>query len=157
MRRRDCVRRENISLRGGTRQIGVRPLRIVGGAAAASGFVVCDSAYAASTILEGRPERVHVISRLRMDAALWTSPPPRRPGQKGRPRKKGRRLPHPTAIAAQCRKWRALPVTIYGREVTTRSFSFTAPVSADICSPPLIHSPDTPQDTPSAIFSSGVV
>lgn len=89
-------------------------------------FVVCDSAYAASTILEGRPERVHVISRLRMDAALWTSPPPRRPAQKGRPRKKGRRLPNPKAIAAQCRKWRALPVTIYGREVTTRSFSFTA-------------------------------
>lgn len=88
--------------------------------------VVCDSAYAAGTLLDARPANVHVISRLRMDAALWTSPPPRRPRQKGRPRRKGRRLPNPQAIAAQCRKWRALPVTIYGREVTTRSFSFTA-------------------------------
>jgi SRSO17 transposase len=89
-------------------------------------FVVCDSAYAASATLDDRPAKVHVISRLRMDAALWTSPPPRRPRQPGRPRKKGRRLPNPQAIAAQCRKWRALPVTIYGREVTTRSLSFTA-------------------------------
>lgn len=88
--------------------------------------VVCDSAYAASATLEDRPANVHVISRLRMDAALWTSPPPRRPRQKGRPRRKGRRLPNPQAIAAQCRKWRSLPVTIYGREVTTWSLSFTA-------------------------------
>jgi len=89
-------------------------------------YVVCDSAYAASTLLEARPGGVHVISRLRMDAALWTSPPPRRPRQKGRPRRKGRRLPNPQAIAAQCRKWRRLPVTISGRTVTTQTFSFTA-------------------------------
>ena len=89
-------------------------------------FVVCDSAYAASTILEARPANVHVISRLRMDAALWTSPPPRRRGQKGRPRRKGRRLPNPQDTSARCRKWRSLPVTIYGRQVTTQTFSFTA-------------------------------
>jgi SRSO17 transposase len=89
-------------------------------------YVVCDSAYAASTLLEARPANVHIISRLRMDAALWTSPPPRRPRDKGRPRKKGRRLPNPQATAARCRKWRALPVTIYGRQVTTQTFSFTA-------------------------------
>jgi hypothetical protein len=88
--------------------------------------MVCDSAYAASTLLEARPANVHIISRLRMDAALWTSPPPRRPRDKGRPRKKGRRLPNPQATAARCRKWRALPVTIYGRQVTTQTFSFTA-------------------------------
>jgi hypothetical protein len=89
-------------------------------------FMVCDSAYAASTLLEARPANVHVISRLRMDAALWTSPPPRRPGKQGRPRKKGRRLPNPQTTAARCRKWRSLPVTIYGRQVTTQTFSFTA-------------------------------
>jgi hypothetical protein len=88
--------------------------------------VVCDSAYAASTLLAARPANVHVSSRLRMDAALWTSPPPPRPGVKGRPRKKGRRLPNPQATAARCRKWRRLPVTIYGREVTTQVFTFTA-------------------------------
>jgi hypothetical protein len=89
-------------------------------------FVVCDSLYAARTVLRDRPPHVHVISRLRMDAALWTSPPPRRSGQKGRPRRKGRRLPTPQTIATQCRKWPSLAVTIYGRTVTTRAFSFVA-------------------------------
>ena len=89
-------------------------------------FVVCDSAYAARVTLEARPANVHVISRLRMDAALWTSPPPRRPGQKGRPRRRGRRLPTPQTTARQCRKWHSLTVAIYGRTVTTQAFSFTA-------------------------------
>jgi hypothetical protein len=37
--------------------------------------VVCDSAYAASATLDDRPAKVHVISRLRMDAALWRCRP----------------------------------------------------------------------------------
>lgn len=41
-------------------------------------YAVADSLYAGRTLLEGRPANVHVISRLRMDAALWTPPPPRR-------------------------------------------------------------------------------
>lgn len=89
-------------------------------------YVVCDSAYAARALLEARPPRVHVISRLRMDAALWTSPPPRRPGQKGRPRRKGRRLPNPKTVAMQCRRWRRLSVTIYGRTVSTQCFCYQA-------------------------------
>lgn len=88
--------------------------------------VVCDSLYAARTVLRDRPPHVHVISRLRMDAALWTSPPPRRPRQKGRPRRRGRRLPTPQSTAARCRKWPSLTVTIYGRTVTTQAFSFVA-------------------------------
>ena len=46
-----------------------------------------DSAYAGRTILEDRPANVHVLSRLRLDAALYAPPPPRRPGQQGRPRR----------------------------------------------------------------------
>ena len=89
-------------------------------------YFVCDSAYAARTTLEQRPRQVHVVSRLRMDAALWTPPPPRRPGQKGRPRKRGRRLPAPKAVAAQCRRWRPLRVTLYGRVVTVQYVAYTA-------------------------------
>lgn len=89
-------------------------------------YLVCDSAYAARTTLEDRPPPVHVISRLRPDAALWAPPPPRRAGQRGRPRRKGRRLPTPQATAARCRRWRALPVTIYGRTITIQVFSYTA-------------------------------
>jgi hypothetical protein len=89
-------------------------------------YFVCDSAYAARTTLEERPPHVHVISRLRLDAALWTLPPPRRRGQKGRPRKRGRRLPTPKVVAAQCRRWRTLRVTLYGRVVTVQYVAYTA-------------------------------
>ena len=37
---------------------------------------------------------VTVVTRLRLDAALYEPAPPRRPGQKGRPRLKGERLPN---------------------------------------------------------------
>jgi hypothetical protein len=89
-------------------------------------YFVCDSAYAARTTLEARPANVHVVSRLRLDAALWTSPPPRRQGQKGRPRKRGRRLPTPKVVAAQCRRWRTVPVTLYGRAVRVQYVPYTA-------------------------------
>jgi len=57
---------------------------------------VADSGYAALEFLAAcRSWRtpVAVVTRLRLDAALYGPNPPRRPGQMGRPRKKGRRLP----------------------------------------------------------------
>jgi len=58
--------------------------------------VVADSGYAAIDLL-ARCARLRqpiaVVTRLRLDAALYDPAPPRRPGQKGRPRKKGQRLP----------------------------------------------------------------
>jgi DDE superfamily endonuclease len=90
---------------------GARPVR-----------VVADSVYAGRTMLEDRPPNVHLISRLRMDAALWTPPSRRRPGQRGRSRRRGVRLPTPAALAAACRRWRPLPVTLSGRSVTVQVF-----------------------------------
>ncbi len=89
-------------------------------------YVVVDSAYAGRTVLEDRPANVHVISRLRLDAALYAPPPPRRPGQKGRPRRRGDRLPALQQRIARCRHWTALPLVLYGRSVTPRVFTFTA-------------------------------
>jgi hypothetical protein len=89
-------------------------------------YAVVDSAYAARPLLEGRPANVHVLSRLRPDAALWARPGRRRPGQRGRPRRKGHRLPTPKAMAATRRRWDALPVTLYGRQVTPLVFGCTA-------------------------------
>jgi len=89
-------------------------------------YLVCDSAYAGRTVLEQRPANVQVISRLRMDAALWTQPPARTAGQKGRPRRKGHRLPNPKTAAALCRKWQSVAVTLYGGPVHTQLFSYTA-------------------------------
>ena len=89
-------------------------------------YAVVDSAYAGQELLRHRPVNVHVVSRLRMDAALWTRPPRRRPGQIGRPRKRGKRVPAPEALAAGWRHWRPLPVTVYGRRVTPHVFALTA-------------------------------
>jgi hypothetical protein len=89
-------------------------------------YVAVDSAYAGRELLRGRPTNVHLISRLRLDAALWTRPRRRRPGQTGRPRRRGTRVPAPQALAATWRHWRSLPVTLYGRQVTPSIFALTA-------------------------------
>jgi hypothetical protein len=89
-------------------------------------YAVVDSAYAARPLLEDRPANVEILSRLRMDAALWARPGRRRPGQRGRPRKRGHRLPTPKAMAVTRRRWDPLPLTLYGRSVTPLVFGCTA-------------------------------
>ena len=89
-------------------------------------YLVCDSAYAGRTLLEGRAANVHLVSRLRLDAALWTPPPPHRPGRRGRPRRRGQRLPTPKALAAARRRWQHVAVTIYGQTLTTQVFVLRA-------------------------------
>jgi hypothetical protein len=56
-------------------------------------IVVGDAAYAALEWLEAVRHAICVITRLRLDAALYEPAPPRQPRQNGRPRKKGTRLP----------------------------------------------------------------
>ena len=89
-------------------------------------YAVVDRAYAARPLLDSRPANVHVLSRLRPDAALWARPGRRRPGQRGRPRKRGHRLPTPKAMAATRRRWDPLPLTLYGRQVTPLVVGCTA-------------------------------
>jgi hypothetical protein len=89
-------------------------------------YLVVDSAYAGRTVLEDRPATVQVISRLRWNAALYAPPAPRQPGQKGRPRRRGDRLPSLQERSARCRRWTTLPLVLYGRAVTPRAFTFTA-------------------------------
>lgn len=76
--------------------------------------VVGDSTYAALELLDGcskLKDPVTLISRLRLDAVLHAFPPKREPGQKGRPRKKGDRLPSLRSILANPkRKWTKLTV-----------------------------------------------
>jgi DDE superfamily endonuclease len=58
---------------------------------------VADRAYASLKLLD-RCRRLRkpitFVTRLRLDAALYEPAPPRRPGQGGRPRLKGERLPN---------------------------------------------------------------
>jgi len=78
--------------------------------------LACDGAYAS---LAGRAlPRTHVTSRMRRDAALYEPPPARRRKQRGRPRKKGRRLPTPQEMARRTRKgWRRAVVDERGKPV----------------------------------------
>ena len=57
------------------------------------GIVVGDSSFAALELLAAACPFATMVTRLRLDAALYAPAPPRRPGQIGRPRKKGARLP----------------------------------------------------------------
>lgn len=58
--------------------------------------VVADSSFAALELLNAvahLPQPLCLITRLRLDAALYDPAPPRTPGTKGAPRKKGQRQP----------------------------------------------------------------
>jgi hypothetical protein len=77
--------------------------------------LTCDGAYA--SLASRDLPRTHVTSRMRRDAALFDLPPARRPGQRGRPRKRGDRLPPLTQIARQAHHWRFSIVEVRGRFV----------------------------------------
>lgn len=64
--------------------------------------LACDGAYA--TLCGATLPRTQVTSRLRRDAAVYDLTPPRT-GRRGRPRKKGDRLPSPAALAAAASDW----------------------------------------------------
>ena len=89
-------------------------------------YLEVDSAYAGRTLLENRPGNVEVVSRLRLDAALWAPAPKRGPRRPGRPRRRGARLPSPQQVAARCRRWQTISVAIYGRTVTTQVLTLRA-------------------------------
>jgi len=75
-----------------------------------------DGAYA--TLAGAGLPRTHVISRMRRDAALFAPAPPRT-GRRGRPAKKGARLPTPPeqAAAATRTQWRRTSIDRRGRDV----------------------------------------
>jgi hypothetical protein len=92
-------------------------------------YVVGDTVYTNRTTMEGRPANVELVGHLRPDAALFALPPPRQPGQRGRSRKRGKRLPTPQALAAARAErgtWHRLRLVLYGKTVTPLVFRGTA-------------------------------
>lgn len=88
--------------------------------------VAADGQYATREMVQGLPEGVSLVSRLRRDAALYALPPARRPGQRGRSRLKGKRLPTPNRIAARRTKgWKTIAVRRQGRQVQRRVLGIT--------------------------------
>jgi DDE superfamily endonuclease len=85
--------------------------------------VVADSSYAAIELLAaagGLPLPVTMITRLRLDAALYDPAPPREPGKKGAPRKKAERQPTLEArLADPNTTWEQVTLAWYGRSTRT--------------------------------------
>ena len=67
--------------------------------------------------------RCEVTSRMRRDAALYERPPHTRRAKRGRPRKKGRRLPTPQALAKRCTRWQRLTLTLRGQRVQRLAYT----------------------------------
>ena len=82
--------------------------------------VVGDTAYGGKSVTRRLPGDTACISRLPMNAALYDFPPTRRPGQNGRPRKKGARLKSPEEMALDTKGWRKTTVVLYGKNVAVR-------------------------------------
>ena len=85
---------------------------------------VADGGYASLELLDrcrklSKP--ITFITRLRLDAALYEPAPPRRPGQMGRPRLKGERLPNLSVVAEDpSTAWKATMVANwYGKHKRT--------------------------------------
>jgi DDE superfamily endonuclease len=77
-----------------------------------------DAAYAGEPVLGHLPSNCDLTSRLPMNARLYEAPPPRTPGTRGRPRKRGAKLPTPEQMLRQ--RGRRVTHAIYGRKQKAR-------------------------------------
>jgi len=79
---------------------------------------VGDSTYSGKSVVANLPENCDFTGRMVMDAALYEPPPPRKQGARGRPRKRGERLPAPREMLTQ--RCRHVELDIYGRHEAAR-------------------------------------
>jgi hypothetical protein len=92
-------------------------------------IIVADASFAALDLIAAIRRQVCLITRLRIDANLFAPAPPRRSGQMGRPRLKGRRLPKfATVLANPKTVWSPINVTEWygGRQRKLEIVSDTA-------------------------------
>ncbi len=90
-------------------------------------WVVTDGAYAKAAFLKPMAALgVTVVSRLRKDAALWTEPGERRPGQRGRSRIYGESRIDLAKRAGQRRGWTTGTFDLYGEPTAKRYKTFIA-------------------------------
>ena len=93
--------------------------------------MVADAAYH-DPALKHLPPAVTWTCRLRANAVLYDLAPPRPPGTRGRPRRKGDRLGTHGQLAAAAR-WTPATVRIYGRDQVLTQFGNPPYQQADSC------------------------
>jgi DDE superfamily endonuclease len=92
-------------------------------------IVVADASFAALELIAAIRAHVCLVTRLRLDASLFEPAPPRSPGQRGRPPKKGRRLPKLAQVLIDpATRWTTLvlPEWYGGTQRTLETVSGTA-------------------------------
>jgi len=78
-------------------------------------FRLCADGFYASLAGRDLPRTV-VQSRMRRDAALYEAPPKHKKCRRGRPRKKGPRLPKPEKLAQRRKGWSRVTVEVRGKQ-----------------------------------------
>ena len=133
-----------------------RPLVLVGD----SGYAVLDLLH----LCQSLREPVTLITRLRLDAGLYGPPPPRHPGQMGRPRVKGARLPTLKELLYQPGlSWIAAPVPWYDGSTRNLELSSQTAVWYHCGKPPvpirwvLVRDPEGELDTQALLCTDETV
>jgi len=117
-RSQQTVRREGGAYRRRP-ELAVELIQLLGGRFAQRHFqVIGDSAYGGQNVLKQLPANCDLTSRLLLDARLYEAAPLRRPGQNGRPRKRGKRLPSPRQMLTP--RAQRVSLAIYGRRDQVR-------------------------------------
>jgi hypothetical protein len=98
-------------------------------------ILIADAAYACGPVLEGLPQRVDFVGRIRSDAAVYDPTPAPQPKSKpGRKPQKGPRLPSPKEAAAKADQttqgeelwlWQSLQALAYGVTRTLQVVAYT--------------------------------
>jgi hypothetical protein len=89
--------------------------------------VIVDGGYSNKQLLQGRPQGVHITGKVRMDAALYTLVGQVSSTKRGRPRKKGERVPCPKSIFAHdATPWLWIWISLYGQETIVSVHRFEA-------------------------------
>jgi hypothetical protein len=92
--------------------------------------LVADSAYGGQHVLKRLPRNCDLTSGLKLKARLYEAPPPRRIGERGRPRVRGAKLPSPQQMLDASTQ--RLSMNLYGRKndvevASTKGYLFSTP------------------------------
>lgn len=80
--------------------------------------VVGDSAYGGQSVLGVLPDNCDLTSRAVLEARLYDAPPAPQPARRGRPRRRGNKLPTPRQMLSE--RCRHIELSIYGRTESAR-------------------------------------